>query len=309
MEPLYMATNVVVPPSRAECAFWALQAAQAVASRYGIRARRPRLLHDANNFVVHLAPSPVVAKVCPASAGIRGWCKLTAELEIARHLVDAGAAVVGPSPELPPQAYRERGYSMTFWRHHHHDPHARISGAAAGDALAQVHRALVGYSGPLPSFLDRQPRRTSRILSDPAALSDIPGAERAFLRREHSNILSRLGECRFDYRALHGDPHRGNFLVTRDGCLMIDFESVCSGPTEWDLSALPGGGASCFAVDQELVMLLRRLRSLCVAVWCWSRPVRATELDRAARAHFALLRQSPPRGDSESPVARSACAA
>jgi hypothetical protein len=309
MEHLHKATLVAVPPSRAERAAWAMHAAQAVASRYGIRAHKSRVLHDANNIVVHLAPAPVVAKMCPAPTGNRGWCKQAAELEIALHLVRAGAPVAGPSRELPPRPYRENGYSMTFWRHYDHDPHARISGKTAGDALAQVHRALLGYTGPLPYFLDRQPRRTSRILADPAALATVPAAERDYLRREHSKILSRLDQCRFDCHPIHGDPHRGNLLVTRDGCLMIDFESVCSGPLEWDLTALPGGGASGFEVDQELVMLLRRLRSLCVAVWCSSRPAPTTELARAASAHFALLRESALCGDSGSPGASSACAA
>jgi hypothetical protein len=71
---------------------------------------------------------------------------------------------------------------------------------------------------------------------------------------------------------------------------MIDFESVCSGPVEWDLSALPGVGAGVFSVDADLLALLRRLRSLCVAVWCWSRSRRSTALDRAARTHSGLLR-------------------
>ena len=49
---------------------------------------------------------------------------------------------------------------------------------------------------------------------------------------------------------------------------MIDFESVCSGPLEWDLSAMPCIGAGIFSVDIDVLALLRRLRSLCVAVWC-----------------------------------------
>jgi hypothetical protein len=53
---------------------------------------------------------------------------------------------------------------------------------------------------------------------------------------------------------------------------MVDFESVCSGPLEWDLSALPCVDAGIFSVDADLLALLRRLRSLCVTVWWWTRP-------------------------------------
>jgi hypothetical protein len=44
---------------------------------------------------------------------------------------------------------------------------------------------------------------------------------------------------------------------------MIDLESVCTGPMEWDLTALQAGGAGRFPdVDRGLLALLRRLRSV-----------------------------------------------
>jgi hypothetical protein len=278
--------------SRAERRGRAVDAATAVARRHGISASRSVVLHDANNVVVHLAPSPIVAKVCTGSADSRGSHKLAAELEVARHLVRAGAPVVAPSPELPERTHSEGGYVMTFWRHHHHDAEAPVCGRAAARVLQQVHMALDSYPGPLASFFDRQLGRVSRILDDPVALSALSAVERAFLRGEHASILAALEECRLDCRALHGDPHRGNFLLGRDGCLMIDFESVCSGPLEWDLSALPAEGSGVFDADENLMALLRRLRRLCVAVWCWTRPARMVELDRVARKHFKLLSQN-----------------
>src|SRR4029077_12086306 len=47
----------------------AVEAAQEIVRRHGIAAEQARVLHDANNVVVHLAPSPVVAKICRASFG------------------------------------------------------------------------------------------------------------------------------------------------------------------------------------------------------------------------------------------------
>jgi hypothetical protein len=270
----------------------AVCAAQEVARRHGIAAEQARLLHDANNVVVHLAPSPVVAKLCPASIGDRGWRKLATELEIARHLVRAGAPVVGPSSDLPPGPHVQGGFAMTFWRHQDHDPKALATGRAAGEALAEVHDALDSYPGMFPSFLDRQVRRTSRILFDETASSALPASERAFLRSEYLSITAELSDARLRCRTLHGDPHRGNLLISRSGCVMIDFESVCSGPVEWDLSAMPGKAAGIFSVDADLLALLRRLRSLCVAVWCWTRSSGSIVLDRAAWMHTHLLRMA-----------------
>jgi hypothetical protein len=277
------------PRDRAAWGAAAVHAAQDIAQRHGIAAEQARVLHDANNVVVHLAPSPVVAKICRASVGDHGWRKLATELEIARHLVRAGAPVVGPSQELPPGPHTQGGFAMTFWRHHDHDPSAPASTRAAGQALAQVHEALDSYPETFPSFLDRQVRRASRILFDETAPSTIPVSERAFLCAQYLRISSMVRDTKLECRTLHGDPHRGNFLVSQTGYLLIDFESVCSGPLEWDLSALPGMGAGAFSVDVDLLSLLRRLRSVCVAVWCRTRLRSSTALDRVAGMHIGLL--------------------
>lgn len=272
----------------------AVQAAQEIAQRHGIAAEQARVLHDANNVVVHLAPSPVVAKICRASVGDRGWQKLATELEIAHHLVRAGAPVVGPSQELPPGPHVQGDFAMTFWRHQDHDPDAVPSSRAAGDALAQVHEGLDSYPETFPSFLDRQVKRAERILFSESAPSPLATSERAFLCSQYLSITSLLQDRKLRCRTLHGDPHRGNVLVSKAGYLMIDFESVCSGPTEWDLSAVPGLGAGAFFVDEDLLSLLRRLRSLCVVVWCWTRSRSSAALDRAASNHMGVLRLAAP---------------
>lgn len=268
----------------------AVRAAQEIAQRHGIAAEQARVLHDATNVVVHLAPSPVVAKICRASVGDHGWRKLATELEIAGHLIRAGAPVVGPSQELPPGPHTQGGFAMTFWRHQDHDPDAVATGRDAGQALAQVHEALDSYPETFPSFLDRQVRRTARILFGESAPSPLPVSDHDFLCSQYLSITSELDDRLLKCRTLHGDPHRGNVLVSKAGYLLIDFESVCSGPLEWDLSALPGLGAGAFYVDEDLLSLLRRLRSLCVAVWCWTRARSSTALDLAARNHMSLLR-------------------
>ena len=268
----------------------AVRAAQVIAKSHGIAAEQARVLTDANNVVVHLAPSPVVAKICRSSVGDHGWRKLATELEIAHHLVRAGAPVVGPSQELPPGPHVQGDFAMTFWRHQDHDPGALASSRGAGHALAQVHEALDSYPEAFPSFLDRQVRRTAKILFGESAPSPLPTSDRDFLRSQYLSITSELHDRKLRCRTLHGDPHRGNVLVSKAGYLLIDFESVCSGPLEWDLSALPGLGAGAFYVDEDLLSLLRRLRSLCVAVWCWTRARSSTALDRIARNNMGLLR-------------------
>jgi len=141
--------------------------------------------------------------------------------------------------------------------------------------------------------LERRVRCTGDVLSQNRSQTALPTTDRDFLRDEYASILSRLDDHSFDQRTLHGDPHRGNFLIGPGGYRLIDFESVCSGPREWDLSALPGNGAArVSAVDEELLSLLCRLRSVCVAVWCSVRSARWNALRDAARMHLELLRNA-----------------
>jgi hypothetical protein len=267
-----------------------MRAAQVVARRHGLPCHRSRVLHDANNVVVHLAPSPVVAKICGSARG-GGRYRLAAELDVALHLERCGAPIVETSHELPAQAHEEGGYAMTFWRHQAHDAQATVSDAAAGRALAEVHRALDTFTFPTRSFMDRQVRRTGDVLADPLSLPALGQSERAFLDNEYLALISSVRDRRFECRLLHGDPHRGNVLVAQNGCFLVDFESICSGPLEWDLSALPGAGAGTFTIDDELLSLMRKLRSLCVAVWCWSRTHLSPELERAAHTHLNWLHE------------------
>jgi hypothetical protein len=95
----------------------------------------------------------------------------------------------------------------------------------------------------------------------------------------------------FRDRPLHGSPHSGNWLGASAGPLLLDFETACRGPVEWDLSALGEDAVDAFPnVDRDLLALLRRMRSLCVAVKCWLDPDRAPEVGEAAIVHLRLLR-------------------
>jgi hypothetical protein len=274
----------------------AVQAACSVAARYGIHTPRAHVLMDCNNTVVHLAPLPLVAKVCAVDTRPGGPAALAAEMDIALHLGRRGAPIALPSPELPARVHRDGDHAITFWRYEHHDRAAAVDGRAAGRALSECHRALDTYPGRRPSFLDRQGARAGRLLADPRALPELPGQDRRFLGDQFRRLTAEIHGRGLSWRLLHGDPHRGNLLVDRRRCLMIDFESVCMGPAEWDLSALPGGGAGLFPdVDRGLLALLRQLRSLCVAVWCSMQAGRAPELRPAAALHLGLLRRLAPR--------------
>lgn len=259
----------------------ALLAARAIAARHGLRSAGPRLLSDCNNTIVCLDPWSVVAKVADTSHRPAAAARLRRELDVALYLARAGAPVGEPSLELPVRAHRHGSLVVTFWRYHTHDPGASIDPDAASRALHEVHRALESYPGRLPSF---------PLLPDPRRLCG-DDAERESLLAEYAWLAAALEGRAWRRRPLHGDPHGGNFLSTRTGCLWIDFESACLGPQEWDLSALPGGDlGSRPDVDCELLAVLRRVRTLRTVAWCRTRAGSWPEVERAAAAHIALVR-------------------
>lgn len=267
----------------------AIQAAVAVARRYGLEDCRPIVLQDWNNTIVHLAPTPVVAKVSTSPLGQAGSRTLTRELAVAAHLAARGAPVVPPSPELPPGPHRHEGTELTFWSLRTQCS-GEIDPVEAGETLRATHEALATYAGTLPRFTD-QLTEVRAVLADSSALRALTAQDRQLLKVMLDELEERLARLALELRPLHGEAHLGNVLRTPSGVLWLDFESACLGPLEWDLSTLPAEALVAFAgVDEPLLALLRRLRSLCVAVWCWVQPERAPEVREAAEFHLASLR-------------------
>jgi len=95
-----------------------VQAAAKVAAGLGVTSHEPLVLADGANVIVHLRPSPVVAKVAASTAVVRPdparW--LQRELDVVSFLAAAGAPVMTPSPEMPATVYHGDGQVMSFWR-------------------------------------------------------------------------------------------------------------------------------------------------------------------------------------------------
>jgi thiamine kinase-like enzyme len=122
-----------------------------------------------------------------------------------------------------------------------------------------------------------------------AALSD---KDRSLLRRAFDRLSAELDTRRFCERPLHGEPHDGNLLVTKDGLRWIDLEAACVGPLEWDLAFLPEEAVEVFRdVDRELLRLLRALNSARVATWCWAR-ADFEEMRRHGEFHLEQVRRA-----------------
>src|SRR5262249_6494959 len=94
----------------------ALAAARTVAASLGVPCEQATVVHSASNVLVHLLPSPVVARVMTGTVVLHDdperW--LSHEVAVLSFLAPTGSAVA-PSPLVAPGPYQSDGLWMTFW--------------------------------------------------------------------------------------------------------------------------------------------------------------------------------------------------
>ena len=201
-------------------------AAVAAAAAVGLDASEPVVIRDLTNVLVHLAPEPVVARVSLTLA-VRGRGALESELAFARFAAAAGAPVVPPAYG---SVVEHEGYLVTFWQYVEHRRAEPDDARAIGRALRELHDAVAGYDAPLPRF--------DRLEEVEAVATAIEHPDAPLMRAAVAAAREQLAGVTLQERAIHGDAHTGNVLVTPDGPLWSDLENVCRGPVEYDLACL-----------------------------------------------------------------------
>ena len=87
-----------------------------------------------------------------------------------------------------------------------------------------------------------------------------------------NSLRRRIGERGGAEQLLHGEPHPGNVLTTKNGPLFIDLETCCRGPVEFDLAHAPETVSEHYpGVNQDLLRECRILVLAMVATWRWDR--------------------------------------
>lgn len=224
----------------------AVDAAVAVARAHGVPCDDAVVLRDAWHVLVHLRPSPVVARVSSDAPGM-GSGDIERELAVASHAVSRGAPVVPPSGLLDPGPHRHDGREIGFWEFV--EERGERDPVVAGEGLRAIHDALADCDAGVPvlhemeSLLDQLPRSRDTELLIELTSAPLPAGQ-----------------------VLHGDAHLMNCMSTTRGILWHDFETTCRGPREYDLAALVhherihgGDGASARALaaygdhDEELL--------------------------------------------------------
>ncbi|MBB6120292.1 phosphotransferase [Nocardiopsis algeriensis] len=244
----------------------ALGAAVAAGRDLGIEVDGATVLHDMFSVVVHLAPSPVVARVPvvlpPNTDPDRQAAQQQAELDVVDRLARKGAPVIPPSPLVPRKPVRRDGFSMTFWQFVEQDAEAEPDHVRNAGLVADLHAAMRDDPGELPFLSAAEPDFVTEGLAalesrpDLIEPADLGRAQREWETLEPFVRSREKFEGAFPavgLQPIHGDAPAVNVVATRDGLLHSDFELVTFGPVEWDLAFLgPEGEAAYNAAARRL---------------------------------------------------------
>ncbi len=241
----------------------AVAAAVAAGRDLGLDVADGDVLHDVFSVVVHLRPTPVVARiqvvVPPGLPDDVRAARRQRELDVVTWLADQGVAVVKPSALVPRRPLVRNGFGMTFWELADLAPDHQPYGGVDIGLTAPLYAVLARYPGSLP-FLAPFNSGLPQLLAALTESELLSSADIDRARREFEALHAILGDERsfatafpgVDVQALHGDGPSHNVIRTTSGILFSDFEDVCLGPVEWDLAHLgPEANAAYDASARE----------------------------------------------------------
>jgi hypothetical protein len=256
----------------------AVEAGSSTASALGLRVDDAVVVNNSNRVVVRLTPCDVLARVRPLVHQTAD----DLEVEVARRLAETGSPVAELAPRVEPHVYVHDGFAVTLWTYYEPMGSSDIAPAEYALALVRLHAGLRQLEVRAPHFTDRV-AEAQRLIADPEQTPKLLGPDRELLGdilRRQSIGISGLGT---DEQVLHGEPHAGNLLRTREGLLFVDFETCCRGPVEFDIAhaLVPNeDGHTLRAADvcehypglnQDLIHQCRLLIWAMITTWRWQR--------------------------------------
>lgn len=261
-------------------------------SDLGLGEATPTILKAAHHTTLLISPLSMVARVQSAEPIGAARERATREVAVSRYLADRTAHVVAPMVELAgPHVIASS--VVTLWPYVKSDRTANETDVPlAAKMLASVHEAFLDYDDELPPYTQALDRCWT-VLDDNFASAALSKDDRHLLKTQYCRLRSKVEETMINsWVPLHGDAHLGNLLLCKDRSLWTDFEDACRGPCEYDIAGLPLAAWSHFSdADPERIRLYADLKSVCVAVWCWSSVSRSAEVREAAEYHLHRVKQ------------------
>ncbi|MFB4294374.1 phosphotransferase [Nonomuraea sp. ATR24] len=281
----------------------AVAAARSVASSLGLAADDAVVLQDSNKLTLRLTPCDVLARVAPEAEHVAPF-----EVELAQRLAATGSPVAALDPRVKPGVHERDGFAITLWTYYEPVTPDAVTPPpdAYARALERLHHGMRTLDVAAPHFTDRV-EEALRLLASRDRTPALSGEDRDLL----GDTLRTLGRA-VDERGgaaqqlLHGEPHPGNVLTTKDGLLFIDLETCCRGPVEFDLAHAPEDvGQHYPGMDPGLLRDCRTLVLAMVTTWRWDRDDQLPDGHRLGVEWLTQLRAALDALDADQPDAAS----
>ena len=267
-----------------------------VASSLGLTVDDVIVLHHSNRLTVRLLPCDVLARVAAVAHQVAQF-----EVELAQRLAESGCPVATLEPRVAPRLYESDGFVVTLWTYYEPAAPAEASPADYATALERVHAGMRKLDVSAPHFTDRVDQAQQLVASrdHTPALTD---ADRDLLGDTLGDLRREIGECGGAEQLLHGEPHPGNVLTTKNGLLFIDLETCCRGPVEFDLAHAPEEVSEHYpGADHDLLRDCRILVLAMITTWRWDRGDQFPNGRRLGTEWLGQLRTALGRRESDLP--------
>ncbi|HWQ16048.1 MAG TPA: phosphotransferase [Roseiflexaceae bacterium] len=237
------------------------------ASALGLAAEDAIVLHASNRLVLRLLPYDVVARVAP----IAHQAGAEFEVTLAQRLAETESPVATLDPRVEPRVYVHERFVVTLWTYYEPVPPRAVAPADYARTLERLHAGMRQIDLATPHFIDRVAEAQSLVGSRDHT-PELPDADRELLSTTLRSLRRRIAERGSAEQLLHGEPHPGNVLRTKNGLLFADLETGCRGPVEFDIAHAPEEVSTHYpGADQGLVRECRVLMLAMVITWRWDR--------------------------------------
>ncbi|MFC0624256.1 phosphotransferase enzyme family protein [Kribbella deserti] len=243
----------------------AIAVTTSIAASLDLQADDAIVLHNSNKLALRLTPCDVFARVAYVGQEVAQF-----EIELAQRLAEVGAPVGALEPRVDPLVYTRDGFAVTLWTFYK-PVTPSVSPSECAEVLERLHAGMRQIDVPSPSFMDRI-TEAQDVVANPDLSPELAEADRTFLSSRLADLRRSIEKRDAPAQLLHGEPHPGNVLSTKDGPLFIDLETCCRGPIEFDLAHAPEEVCDHYPnIDQALLADCRQLVLAMIAAWRWER--------------------------------------
>ena len=263
--------------------------AMSTAAALDLTVHDATVLHNSNMLALRLLPCDVFARVAHVGQEVAQF-----EVELALRLAETESPVAALEPRVEPRVYERDGFVVTLWTYYEPLSPREVSPADYAKALEQLHAGMRKLDVTTPHFTDRVAEAQHLVASRDRAPA-FADADRELLSTTLRSLRRAISDRGAVEQLLHGEPHPGNVLSTKNGLRFIDLETCCRGPVEFDLAHVPEEVSDRYPdADQELLAECRILVLAMVAAWRFDPRDQLPNGQRTARELLSAIREGPP---------------